>query len=305
MNSSGRENMFSPIFCKHTPIDSVSKIAPGNILFRAVDRQLNYGIYIGNETVVIQQTPSSLEESGCEIISVNLSGFLNGAEISLCEIDDSNDLSDRLQRAESALGGKVAEGVFSQIGDDFIHWCVTGTQLGPEIDEKDDNPIFGQHFTVPFQDATHMIKAEHHGIGIENLHIIHFTDISTDHKSLQWKKSIRLTTISDFSENLTITRYNYSGMDVQWRINARNRAINALLSGNFDTYSLWFKNCKHLARWCATGNRKSEQIKNVTEALGLAALTGLSALAGKSNPIGLVKGLKKITKHFKWPWQEL
>jgi hypothetical protein len=297
--------MFSPIFFTHTPITGTAGIVPGNVLFRSSENSHLYGIYVGNQQIVIQRTPASLEETGCDVQAVRLSDFVSGAEILRCEIGESFDNHEAVRRAKSAIGKEISDNVFSCLGDDFVYWSLTESRISPEADGSSTQSIFGDHLSVPFQDTTHMIKAVHHGIGIENLCVIHFSDITSERKSLDWKKAIRLTPFSEFSDNREVTRYTSKDMDTQWHINARNRAMNALFSGQYDKYSLWFKNCEHLATWCATGHKSSEQIQNIASAIGLIAITGVSLLARKPHPVGLIKGLQKVKKHFKWPWKDL
>ena len=304
--------MFSIFWPNVTEIQNFSQLQPrgskcfvvGAIGGQGESAFMRCGILANDGKIVFQLTPQSIFEEGMRIVSSDLAAFVSKGQLFQFQLD-SYDAEAVLSRALGAANHASSTGVFSRFGDDFVHWCISGQTMGPDLDEFG---YFGEHFGVPFQDEyAHVIKAMHHAIGIENGLVIHFEKDAVK-KGVGWKKSLQYSTFEKFNENGRAIRFAYKDVAEGTRLAARNRAVNAFLSQDeeFGRYSLWQKNCEHFAVWCRTGQRNSKQIEAVLGSLAWAAVTGLTALSGRPNLYGLSKAIRTVgPKHFKFPWSKI
>lgn len=304
--------MFSLFWNNVSQVKNLSEIRPktgqANVIGTMGNNFIRCGILCHDGSIVYQTTPQSLKNEGSKIVSTPLADFVGNGELWQFHFDPAHNAEATLTRALNAIGQEQPSGIFSVAGDDFAHWCITGDMMVPPFDDQVDNQLFGEHFRVPFEDnITHILKAYHHGIGIENGHIIEFANVDSSTKIFFSEKAVKYAPFFEtFNQSGKAVRYEYKGLSGGDRLAARNRAVNALLSLQFGRYSLLFKNCEHLAYWCKTGTYRSEQIDNLLGSVGLVALSGISVVAGKPNPIGLLKGVRKFAgKHLKLPWKDL
>lgn len=293
--------MFSPGFCDFVQIMDVTMLNSGDIIVRRTMTQLLFGVYIDTDTIITQLVPNDLKKQGCQIIICRYKEFSANAEILKCIFSYFSSPNDIIRRASSVVNTKYNEGIFSISGDDFIHYCVTGTTMSQELDSIDTKTCFGEHILVPFTEHEGTIQGLHHGIGIENQNVIHFhgEDDVVGKKTLDLQ--VQITSLSEFTHgNIDILRrYEYKESNRFSKLYARNRAINSLFLHDFSTYNLFFKNCEHLAYWCATGKSQSPQIGELVEGGAMLLLAGLSALSGKPHLGGFHFSQKKLGKFIK------
>lgn len=293
--------MLSLLFCELQPIEKTSTLQLGQVIFSS--SLVKYGLYTGGKRIIFQENPQILDGKGCRIVVEFVSNFVGESDFFNVCFCSEGETKKRIERASNSLGKEKSEGIFSCLGDDFIYWCITGQYIEP------DSNIFGKHLSVKFQDYyTHMIYAYHHGIGIENLGVVHFDDdVKGSEKKLGWKKSIQLDTYQKFESGQLVTMYEYPDESNDARLIARNRAINILFGDHQRRdYKLFSNNCEHLASWCKTGKRSSTQIDQLLQNIAVVALAGTCAIAQKKNYPQLIPYGRKIAgKYFKLPWQEL
>ena len=139
------------------------------------------------------------------------------------------------------------------------------------------------------------IRYYHHGIDIGQNRVIHFTGEPGKKKDA----SIQETSLEEFSENRKIKIVQYSEcFSPQKTVAIAKRNLSG--SG----YNLVWNNCEHFARYCKTGEKKSEQVKDALAGTGASVGSGGAAAssillvksagyAGLSGA-GIVSGLATI-----------
>jgi hypothetical protein len=129
-------------------------------------------------------------------------------------------------------------------------------------------------------------KAHHDGIYLGDGRVIHLTGGTADGGKAAAR--VQIDSLARFAGGRPVTVRRYSGAHDPEDIVAR--AMSRLGEGN---YNLIFNNCQHFARWCATGDHESEQVRSVATTSGtvftpLAATLLTSTVIG---PAGVVAGL--------------
>jgi len=126
----------------------------------------------------------------------------------------------------------------------------------------------------------------HHGIDIGDKTVVHFC---VDNKTKADDACIKRTAIQDFLiDNTSYEIINYQ------QCNDPDKVIEIALSFiGSKNYSLFNNNCEHFARYCKTGDKKSEQIKDVKELAFLTLSGSTFTYAGITSVsiLGVVSGL--------------
>ena len=138
----------------------------------------------------------------------------------------------------------------------------------------------GDHIRAGRPGAPH-----HDGIYLGDGHVIHLTGIPGGGKA---DARVRTDTLATFAAGRPVTVRPYAGIHDPDAIIAR--AVSRLGDGN---YHLIFNNCQHFARWCATGDARSEQVSSVAATTGTFATPVVAAAVGLNvvGSAGLVAGL--------------
>jgi hypothetical protein len=128
-------------------------------------------------------------------------------------------------------------------------------------------------------------KAHHDGIYLGDGLVIHLTGTADGGKAAA---RVQIDSLARFAAGRPVTVRRYAGAHDPADIIAR--AMSRLGEGN---YNLIFNNCQHFARWCATGDHESQQVRSVAATTGtvftpLAATILTSTVIG---PAGVVAGL--------------
>lgn len=126
---------------------------------------------------------------------------------------------------------------------------------------------------------------DHHGIYIGNNQVIHYSGFAEAFN----KGSIEQTTLENFlggRDQFTVVNYP-SNKVLYTNQQIVERAYRCL---GEDHYNLVFNNCEHFACWCVTGEKRSEQVRNVmlhssTAVLSYYALQKYGLLTTTSAPI--------------------
>ena len=128
--------------------------------------------------------------------------------------------------------------------------------------------------------------AHHDGIYLGGGFVIHLTGGTPDGGKAAAR--VQIDPLARFAGGRPVTIRRYSGAHDPEEIVAR--AMSRLGEGD---YNLIFNNCQHFARWCATGDHESEQVRSVTATTGTVITPALAtALTGTViGPAGLVTGL--------------
>ena len=128
--------------------------------------------------------------------------------------------------------------------------------------------------------------ARHDGIYLGDGLVIHLTGGTPD----GGKAAARVQTdsLARFAGGRPVTVRRYSGAHDPEDI--VDRAMSRLGEGN---YNLIFSNCQHFARWCATGDHESDQVRSVAATTGtvVTPLVATALTATVIGPAGLVAGL--------------
>jgi hypothetical protein len=126
----------------------------------------------------------------------------------------------------------------------------------------------------------------HDGIYLGDGLVIHLTGGTPDGGKAA--ASVQIDSLARFAAGRPVTVRRYSGTHDPEEI--VTRAISRLGEGNYDLIS---NNCQHFARWCATGDHESEQIRSVAATTGtvVTPLAATTLTATAIGPAGLVTGL--------------
>ena len=119
-------------------------------------------------------------------------------------------------------------------------------------------------------------RATHHhdGIDIGDGQVAHFAPDAEGSKATAF---IRVTSFEEFSKGDVVTVRTYAGeRDPDVIV---DRALSRVGESN---YNLVFNNCEHFARWCVTGEHRSEQVIAATSAGVSGLLPGVSGALGLS-----------------------
>jgi len=156
----------------------------------------------------------------------------------------------------------------------------TDLQL-PRDPSEHGGPRRGDHIHAGYPWTPH-----HDGIYLGDGLVIHLTGGTPD--SGKAAACVQIDSLTRFAAGRPVTVRRYSGAHDPEDIVAR--AMSRLGEGD---YNLIFNNCQHFARWCATGDHESEQVRSVAATTGT-VITPLVATALTSTviaPVGLVAGL--------------
>jgi hypothetical protein len=113
------------------------------------------------------------------------------------------------------------------------------------------------------------IGYSHHGIDIGDGTVVHYTDGLGNKINAEVKQTSMQEFLDDGGE-LQIVKYNKSSSTDKVVRSAKSRV-------GEKGYDLIFNNCEHFARWCKTGDKKSEQVNDVATTSGASVGTGLLA----------------------------
>lgn len=139
----------------------------------------------------------------------------------------------------------------------------------------------GNHLLAGYPGTLH-----HDGIYLGDGLVIHLTGGTPDGGKAAGR--VQIDTLARFAGGRPVTVRRYSGTHDPEDI--IGRAMSRLGEGNYDLIN---NNCQHFARWCATGDHESEQVRSVAATAGT-VITPLAATALTSTvvaPAGVVAGL--------------
>jgi Lecithin retinol acyltransferase len=119
--------------------------------------------------------------------------------------------------------------------------------------------------------AGYLRTARHDGIYLSDGLVIHLTGGTPDGGTAAAR--VKIDSLAQFAAGRPVNVRRYSGAHDPEDIVAR--AMSRLGEGN---YNLIFNNCQHFARWCATGDHESEQVRSVAATTGT-VITPLVATA--------------------------
>ncbi|HTS95378.1 MAG TPA: lecithin retinol acyltransferase family protein [Streptosporangiaceae bacterium] len=128
--------------------------------------------------------------------------------------------------------------------------------------------------------------AHHDGIYLGDGSVIHLTGGTPEGGKAAAR--VQIDPLARFAAGRPVTIQRYFGAHNPEEVVAR--AMSRLGEGN---YNLIFNNCQHFARWSATGDQESEQVRSVTATTATVITPALAtALTGTViAPAGLVSGL--------------
>lgn len=109
----------------------------------------------------------------------------------------------------------------------------------------------------------------HHGIYMGNNRVVHYTGLGEKEKK---NPSVKETGLEEFLKGSTLRRCNYKE---RLPNDETLKLVREYLTG--EDYSLIFNNCEHFATYCATGKKKSKQIRfaiNSSSVVILGAISG-------------------------------
>jgi hypothetical protein len=142
----------------------------------------------------------------------------------------------------------------------------------------------------PYQRGDHIHTGtpgglHHDGIYLGDNLVIHLTGGEGGGKA---NARVRIDSLAVFACGRPVTIRRYAGHHDPDAIIAR--AMSKLGEGN---YHLVFNNCQHFARWCATGDHRSEQVTSVAATTGTVGVPIVAASVGFSvvSSAGVVAGL--------------
>lgn len=128
----------------------------------------------------------------------------------------------------------------------------------------------------------------HHGIYVGSGQVIDFAQAGGDASVKGDNNLIRLTTLDQFADGKKVSIVHYRQC-----LPADQTVQMARSQLGKSGYDLFGNNCEHFARWCKTGEFKSEQVENAKSAA--AGSVGTGTLAAASIPVvaasGTVAGL--------------
>jgi Lecithin retinol acyltransferase len=138
----------------------------------------------------------------------------------------------------------------------------------------------GDHIRAGRPGAIH-----HDGIYLGNGQVVHLTGVPGGGKA---GAHVRIDALAVFAAGRPVSVRPYAGNHDPDAIIAR--AMSMLGAGN---YHLIFNNCQHFARWCATGDRVSEQVTSAAATTGTVAapVAAMSVGINMVASAGLVSGL--------------
>ena len=127
--------------------------------------------------------------------------------------------------------------------------------------------------------------AHHDGIYLGDGLVIHMTGTPDGGKDAA---RVQIASLARFAAGRPVTVRRSSGAHDPEDIVAR--AMSRLGEGD---YNLIFNNCQHFARWCATGDHESEQVRSVTATTGtvITPLVATALTTAVISPAGTVAGL--------------
>jgi hypothetical protein len=153
----------------------------------------------------------------------------------------------------------------------------------------------GDHLSIPRSGGTYT----HHGIYAGSNQVIHYTGDVKNKAHAAIKRTGLDAFLSGRSRSaIRVVKYAHCHSSSRTIEMAESRL-------GEDGYSLFGNNCEHFARWCKTGQSKSEQVKDVVStsaagagstavtAAGLGVVSGTGAAAGLSGA-GIMSGLATV-----------
>ena len=157
----------------------------------------------------------------------------------------------------------------------------TTSKSQPDGDVLPFSPLTrGDHIRAGWPGTAH-----HDGIYLGGGYVIHLTGVPGGGKA---GARVQMGTLTCFASGRPVTVRRYAeGHDPDAII---ERAMSRLGEGS---YNLVFNNCQHFARWCVTGDPRSEQVESAAATAGVAVAPVAAATAGISmvGSAGLVAGL--------------
>ena len=135
------------------------------------------------------------------------------------------------------------------------------------LSEKELQP--GDHIHV----RRHGLFYSHHGIYVGDDKVIHYRGAGKKEKR---DAIVRETSLGKFLGGGILRRHDYKKRLLPSEIVKRTRD----LLGE-ERYSIVFNNCEHFAAYCATGNKKSKQVRKALGTFGVLAVGSIAILHRK------------------------
>jgi hypothetical protein len=121
----------------------------------------------------------------------------------------------------------------------------------------------------------------HHGLGIGNDRVIHYSGLAND---LLTPGTIEEITLDEFANGKEI--------HIRTHLNRKHKVEEAIIRANLRIgearYHILHNNCEHFVEWCISGMHRSSQSRRGK--LIYSAGIGARALLGAKNPVGFVAG---------------
>ena len=146
----------------------------------------------------------------------------------------------------------------------------------PTIGNKGDwnfTPEPGAHLYV-----RRRLGYTHHGIAVSATSVIHFNGEPGSKSGA----TIRRCTFEEFADGGKVKVREYGE-----RLNPEETIALAESKLGTSGYDLFHDNCEHFARWCVSGQERSQQVDSAT-ATGLAACTSVAGAAGSAYAVSAV-----------------
>ena len=135
----------------------------------------------------------------------------------------------------------------------------------------------GQHLFIKKASGSYT----HHGLGICDNKVIHYSGLAND---LKTSGVIEELTLEEFAQGKEIHIKPHPDREYQ----ADEAVIRAYLRLGEEQYHILHNNCEHFVEWCISGKHQSRQSQRGK--LSYSAGIGARALIGAKNPIGFVAG---------------
>jgi|GEM_PF-1978942 len=222
-----------------------------------------HGIIIENNQVVCT-IPNPNNPLISKVVYMPIERFIGKAQLTSVTYNNiprfaNNEIRDR---AVHAIGSESHND--SILGDCFAYWASCNQRF---FCDPNFIGIFGKQLRVKRMGGVYY----HHGIGIENGHVVHFNFPRGNNKN---KAIIQCTTLSDFLSGGQLEIVNQKVAFNPLEI--RNRALSCL---GIDGYNLFENNCEHFSSWCCLQKKESKQVNNAIKAtIGTGIGIGLGAL---------------------------
>lgn len=271
-------------------IPIVAVCNPGAFEQTGVVNGIRFGIIAERGMVIYRHcyhdnSASFSRESTFEVLCLPLSHFCPTEAWGLYTYNEEEtygSAEEVLQRAEDAVGGSGRADI-SIPGDDFVYEILSGKSM---LQFMEEHPEVGTHCWTPLNYtfvevfelmnlsfslskaaaeilSNDMLKLEHHGMRIESDQMVHFSV----HRTRDHGNRIKTDSYADFCMTTNCPEVGgtveYADESAAFRLRARNTAIGIMThKKEWGEYNLASNNCEHFCRYCCTGEKDSQQVRD-------------------------------------------